>query len=215
MDESIFSSVQTLTVGLFGTNCYILETQAKEVLVVDPGAPSRAILEAVKELEGALRYILCTHGHLDHIEGAALLKEELGGDIVLHEGDLPLWEKAALQASFFGLPPPDPLPPPDHLLSDDATLRLDGGKIEVLHTPGHSPGSVCYVDSGSGRVFNGDTVFAMGVGRVDLWGGDAAALRRSIEERIFALPEHFRLYPGHGPTITVGEARRTGPLSWL
>lgn len=205
--------IETLQVSLFGTNCYVVKLASGEVAVLDPGGEPERIVAAVGELGGRLEYILCTHAHLDHVEAAGAVRAALGGRTVLHEGDLPLWENLDVQASIFGLPPPPPLAAPDIVLTGESgELRMGPVTIGFRHVPGHSPGSVAFLFSEGGAGFNGDTVFSMGVGRVDLWGGDGARLKRSIREGLLTLAEDLMLYPGHGPPITVADAREVLPM---
>ncbi len=207
------AALTRMAVSVFETNCFVLTCAGGEACVIDPGGNAEGIAAQLEEQGGKLAYILCTHGHIDHVEAAGELKAACGGRIVLHRADLPLWRKLDAQARVFGLPPPPPLPAPDVLLDGDGTLPLAGGSIGVLHVPGHSPGSVAYVFPEARIAFNGDTVFAMGVGRTDLWGGDTDALRQSLVEKIFTLGDDVVLHSGHGPAATVAEARPN--LAWL
>ena len=206
-------AIATVSVSLFGTNCYVLTAASGRTAVIDPGGDPAIVLEAIERAGGVLDTLLCTHGHIDHIEAAGAVKARRGGRIVLHRLDLPLWERVDAQAGLFGLPEPTALPPPDLLLEGGETLDLGGVPIEVVHVPGHSPGSVMYVVPAAGAAFNGDTVFAMGVGRTDLWGGDGAQLARSVTQRIFSMADDVVLYPGHGPTLSVQASRRM--RAWL
>ncbi len=202
-----------MSVSAFDTNCYLVTTTDGSLCVVDPGGDPESIVERVAATDGELVYILCTHAHIDHVEAAGALKAARGGRIVLHRDDLPLWHKLDVQSMMFGLPDPAPLPAPDIVLDGDGVLPLGAGEIRVLHVPGHSPGSVAYHFAGARIVFNGDTVFAMGVGRTDLFGGDTATLRRSLADKIFTLPDDVMLYSGHGPAVSVADARPN--LAWL
>ena len=201
-------TVRSLEVGLLNTNCYLVKGRDGAIAVVDPGGDPERIVDAVEALEGSVAFILCTHGHLDHVEAAGEVRERTGGTIVLHRNDLVLWERLDLQAQLFQLPPPPPLPPPDRLVADGERLEAGSLAFDVLHVPGHSPGSVGYLCPEVSMAFTGDVVFSMGVGRTDLWGGDPGSLRASLETRIFSLPDSFLLYPGHGPPVSVREARR-------
>ena len=204
--------LETVEVSLFSTNCYVVKAASGEVAVVDPGGNPERIAALLEAVGGTVRYILCTHGHLDHVEAAGALKDTAGGEIVLHRDDLPLWDRIAQQAQMFLLPEPPALPAPDIILDGETPLTVGPVTVHVRHVPGHSPGSVTYLFPEEGIVFNGDTVFAMGVGRTDLWAGDAEALRNSVEEKLFSLADDVILYPGHGPPVSVKEARRNRPL---
>ena len=216
-DGGTIKTLDTLQVTFFATNCYVITLASGESAVIDPGGENERIVAALEKTGGKLAYILCTHGHLDHIEAAGAVRDQAGGRIVIHEEDLPLWENLEAQARLFGLPPPPALPAPDVVLSGDLAsenVQLPFGPLtfEVRHVPGHSPGSVAYLLPGPGVGFNGDTVFAMGFGRVDLWGGSGPQLKASIVEQLFSLADDMLLHPGHGPAVTVAEARRILPL---
>jgi len=202
------AAVRSLEVGLLNTNCYLAKGREGELAIVDPGGDPERIARAARELGGPVVFILCTHGHLDHVEAAGEVREKVGGQIVLHRNDLVLWERIDLQAQLFQSPPPSPLPAPDRLVADGDRLEAGSLRFDVVHVPGHSQGSVAYSCPEASAAFSGDAVFSMGVGRTDLWGGDAASLRASLEARIFSLPDSFLLYPGHGPPVSVKEARR-------
>jgi hydroxyacylglutathione hydrolase len=206
--DDLIERLETLEVSLFSTNCYVLKVAGGPVVVVDPGGEADRIVEFLGEIGEPPAYILCTHAHLDHVEAAGAVKARSGGAIVLHRDDLPLWEGVGQQARMFMLPAPVRLPPPDILASGGETLSVGPLSIEICHVPGHSPGSVAYLIRDAGIGFNGDTVFAMGVGRTDLWGGSGAQLRASLLEKLFTLPPSFVLYPGHGSSVTVKQARR-------
>jgi glyoxylase-like metal-dependent hydrolase (beta-lactamase superfamily II) len=205
-------AIEALQVSEFGTNCYLLKVDSGGVACVDPGGEAERIARALRALGGTVEYILCTHGHLDHVEAAGRVRDAVGGRIVLHGADRPLWDDLRAQAGLFGLPPPPALPDPDIVLSSEETLALGPVEIAVRHVPGHSPGGVAYVLAPEGLAFNGDTVFSVGVGRTDLWGGDPRALRASVVEKLFSLPDELVLHPGHGPPVRVKEARRNVPL---
>jgi glyoxylase-like metal-dependent hydrolase (beta-lactamase superfamily II) len=182
--------LQTLTVGLIQTNCYIVGCeQTKEGVIIDPGGHPERILRAVREAGLRVRYVLNTHCHFDHMAA-----------------------NAEVVAAWFGVPV-SPSPPPDLELVDGQTLEVGMLRLQVLHTPGHSPGSVTFYLPDQGVAFDGDVLFAMGVGRTDLPGGDWDTLMRSIGEVLFALPDETVLYPGHGPKTTVGQEKRFNP--WL
>lgn len=206
--ETQLAHLKIIEAGPVFTNCYIIVNQEKEAAVIDPADEADRILETVASLDATVSLILCTHGHFDHIGAAGQVHEKTGAQIALHNGDLPLWKQVELQTQMFGLPAPPPLPPPHIIFSDDDAITLGNLSINVRHTPGHSPGSVIYHLEEDNLIINGDTVFAMGVGRTDLWGGDAALLKQSLENQIFSLPDDVVLYPGHGPCTTVSDARR-------
>lgn len=180
-----------------------------ELAIVDPGdEPDR--LAALIDATGATpRYILLTHAHLDHVGAVKALQERYGVPVCMHALELPLLANLPLQCELFGLPPL-PQPHVDRVLQGGESLPLGNSTIQTLCTPGHSPGGVSFrVDD---HVFVGDTIFAGGVGRVDLWGGSWPILKASIETHLFTLEDGVTLYPGHGPTTTVGAEKVGNPF---
>ncbi len=203
--------VESFPVGPFQCNCIILgceETQA--ALVIDPGEESERILKRLSELSLKTVYLFHTHAHLDHISGTDGVQKKAGGLTCLHEDDMDLCEKLQLQASFFGLPSPT-TPRIDQFLHDGDVLSFGQHSVEVLHTPGHTPGSLTFYISGFGLV-TGDTLFAGGIGRTDLWGGSHPTLIHSIQKKLLTFPGETSVYPGHGPKTTVGREREGNPF---
>lgn len=204
-------NVETFTDLSFGTNCYLVwkEGSSKAVLI-DAGPAVRSILDFLERNGLELEAVLLTHGHPDHVVGAAEIAEATGAAVYIHETDaqmIRLMPSAIL--SMLGV---DELRfPEDYTAVDDGdVLRLADMEIRVLHTPGHSPGSVSFhVDN---AVFDGDLIFRNSIGRTDFPGGDFEQLARSAKEKIFVLPAETKIYPGHmGPT-TVGWEKRTNPF---
>ncbi|MEB3197316.1 MAG: MBL fold metallo-hydrolase [Candidatus Sericytochromatia bacterium] len=200
--------VRILTVGPFQENCYLIR-RGDDLAVVDPGEEADRLIAAI-EAEGAKpRYILLTHAHLDHVGAAAELQARFGIPLYVPRDEVRLLEQLPLQCSLFGMPPMV-APRIDHLLDGGQALPLGDTVIEAVLTPGHSPGGVSYrIDD---EMFVGDTIFAGSVGRTDLWGGSWETLKASIETHIFSLPDHTVLYPGHGPSTTVGQERSHNPF---
>jgi glyoxylase-like metal-dependent hydrolase (beta-lactamase superfamily II) len=197
--------------GVFAENCYlIVDEQARECAIVDPGEEAGLILHKVQDAGARPVAIWLTHAHLDHVLGVPRIATETGAPIWLHPADRPLYDAVPEQAGWFGLAPPPALPAPDHELV--AGQRLEVGKLtfEVRHAPGHSPGSVCLV--GPGAVFTGDVLFAGSIGRTDLPGGDSEALIASIERELLPLPDDTIVYSGHGPETTIGRERASNPF---
>lgn len=199
----------TIAVGGLQTNCHILTANgSSECAVIDPGAEPQNVIAAVTAAGLKLRYILCTHGHADHTGGVALLQEELGGRFYLaaedtgYSVDPPDWLVSALG----GFTEP---PEPDAELDDAETIALGGSAIKLIRTPGHTPGSTCFLYEG--MVFTGDTLFRGSIGRYDLPGGDGRQELQSIRERLLTLADDTPVFPGHGPASTIGEERRTNP----
>ncbi|MBN1179751.1 MAG: MBL fold metallo-hydrolase [Anaerolineae bacterium] len=199
--------LHTVQVGMTATNCYIVGcAETRQGAIIDPGAHPERILKAVEQSGLAIQYVLNTHCHFDHMGANADVVAATGALLALHPGETPILE-ARGGADWFGVPV-KASPPPDVLLEAGQVLEVGGLRFEVLHTPGHSPGSVTFYLADAGAAFDGDLVFAMGVGRTDLPGGDWDTLRHSIGEVLFALPDETVLYPGHGPETTVAAEKR-------
>ncbi|RME55632.1 MAG: MBL fold metallo-hydrolase [Deltaproteobacteria bacterium] len=200
---------EIVVVGFFRCNCQILACEATgEAVIIDPGGEGEKILEIVRHYDLRVRALLHTHAHLDHIGATRAVKERVGGEIMLHEGDVWLFNHLPLQAALFGMLEPPP-PAVERFIAEGDRIPFGRHAAEVLHTPGHTPGSVSFHLFAEGPLlFSGDTLFAGGIGRSDLWGGSPAQLRNSLERRILTLPEETRVFPGHGPPTTIGEARK-------
>ncbi len=197
--------------GVFAENCYVIvDEQAKQCAVVDPGEEAGLILHKIKETGAVPAGIWLTHAHLDHVVGVARIAEETGAPIWLHPGDRPLYDAVPQQAGAFGLAPPPPLPAPNRALVHGEQLALGALRFAVRHAPGHSPGSVCLI--GHGVAFVGDVLFAGSIGRTDLPGGDFETLIASIERELLSLPDDTIVYSGHGPETTIGRERRANPF---
>ncbi|HSJ58749.1 MAG TPA: MBL fold metallo-hydrolase [Anaerolineae bacterium] len=202
--------VETLPVGLIQTNAYVVgDEETHEGVVIDPGGNPERILAVAKRHGLAIRYVLNTHAHFDHTDANGALVEATGAALAIHPLDRPLLE-AAGGAAFFGLRAA-PGPAPDVALADGDVLEVGTLRFQVLHTPGHTPGHVCFYEAGAGAVFDGDVLFYRNVGRADLEGGNWQQLLRSIQEVLFALPDETVVYSGHGPVTTIGEEKRFNP----
>lgn len=198
------------TYGPFAENTYVVVgPSGREAMVVDPGIGSEPVLDEVRARGLTVTLLLNTHGHLDHVAANAHFKRATGAPLAIHPGDLPLLRNVRLQASLYGLAAEDS-PEPDVLLAEGTPLRFDGEDLQVLHTPGHTPGGVC-VRRGA-QLLVGDTLFRGSVGRTDLPGGDWDDLVRSIRTKLFALPDDVSCYPGHEDETTIGRERRTNPF---
>jgi hydroxyacylglutathione hydrolase len=206
--------LESFPVGAFQCNCSILACpDTKEAIVVDPGGDHEDILEVVRHYDLTVRWIVHTHAHLDHIYETRDVKEKAGGTIALHQADLFLYDAAAQQAAMFGWQPRTVLPV-EHWLADGESLGFGKQTAEVMHTPGHTPGSVCFrVESSEGPLLiAGDTLFQRSIGRTDLPGGDYATIERSIQSKIYALDPDTAVICGHGPRTTVGDEARHNPF---
>ena len=200
--------VLSFTVGPLDNNTYLVsDERSGDAVVVDPGYDSRFILDEAGGLH--IVAVLNTHTHFDHVAENAYFAERTRAPLMFHTDDLPLYQALAAQAEWFMMPAPKSCDP-GRLLRDGDTIEVGNGTLQVVHTPGHSPGGVCFV--GEAFVIAGDTLFAGSVGRTDLPGGDMAVLIRSIRTRLLTLPDGMLVYPGHGPATTIGEERRGNPF---
>lgn len=204
-------SILGLTLGPLETNSYLVFCpETREALAVDPGFDAEAIVE--RALDEGLRIVevVNTHGHIDHVCGNGLVREATGAKVVMHGEDLEIlrYPDAGFLASL-GLAGHTPTEP-DSFIEEGDKIEFGRQSLRVIHTPGHTPGGICLV--GDEVVFTGDTLFAGSVGRTDLFGGDQEVLLNSIRERVLTLPDGTTVEPGHGPSTTVGEERRTNPF---
>lgn len=196
--------------GPLETNTYLVgDRAAGEVLVIDPGGDPGEILAFLARERLRCRFVVNTHGHFDHISGNRELSSTTGAPVLAHEDDAPMFGKAAAQARFFMLHA-DNSPQPERFLRDREEVRVGAVSLRVVHTPGHSPGSITLV--APGVAFCGDLVFHGSVGRTDLPGGSERVLLDSIRRQIMILPDDTVLYPGHGPETTVGLEKRQNPF---
>ena len=204
--------LETFPVGLLQCNCSLLgDEEAGEAIVIDPGDEVSRIYRRLSDLGLKLKQILVTHAHIDHVGGALKLKQLTGAPILLNENDLPLLRMMEAQAAWVGVPTPE-VTAPDASLTDGMQVGLERYPARVLHTPGHTQGSVCLHFEPLKMVFAGDTLFAGSIGRTDLPGGNPRQIIDSIEERLMALPDETEVLPGHGPATTIGSERNSNPF---
>ncbi len=204
--------IATLPVGMIQTNCYLVgceETQ--EGVVIDPGGHPQRILAEVERHGLTIKVVLNTHAHFDHTDANRAIVEATGAPLALHPLERPLLQ-ASGGAALFGLQA-DPSPPPDLELHDGDELEVGKLRFQVLHTPGHTPGHVCFYEPAEGVLFDGDVLFYRGIGRTDLQGGSWQQLMSSIQRVLFALPDETVVYSGHGPATTIGDEKQHNP--WL
>jgi hydroxyacylglutathione hydrolase len=203
---------ETFPVGPLQCNCTILGDPATgEAMVVDPGDNIPQILALLARHKLTLKQIIVTHAHIDHIGGASLLKRATGAPVFLNEKDLPQLKIMNEQAAWLGVPTPEVLPP-DGLLEDGATTGIAGHTARILHTPGHTEGSICLHFAPENLLLAGDTLFAGSIGRTDLPGGNGKKILHSLHDRLLTLPDETQVIPGHGPATTIGEERETNPF---
>jgi glyoxylase-like metal-dependent hydrolase (beta-lactamase superfamily II) len=201
---------RSLHLGPLDNNTYLLTCPVtRETAVIDVGFEPEAVIERIRRDGLRVRWLLGTHAHYDHVAGMLEVQRECGGEYALHPLDRPLLEALPLQASMYGFPRVEP-PEVAHDLADGERIPIGEQELEVLFTPGHAPGHCAFLHGGT--LWTGDVLFAGSVGRTDLPGGDFEALHRSIKERLFALGDEVRFYPGHGPAGTIGEERRSNPF---
>jgi len=219
MSETLIHEV--LPVGLLQCNCSILGDPAtRDAVVIDPGDEVDRILKIVARHKLKVRAIVSTHTHIDHVGGLATLHRATGAPVLIHDADLGLYRNLDVQAQWLGVPTPDTLPIRDFVKEGDV-LAWEGFLLRVLHTPGHTPGSISLVvessqDKARGaperRLIAGDTLFQGSIGRTDLPGGSYPQIIRSIHEKLLTLPDDIVVYPGHGDTTTIGSEREHNPF---
>lgn len=206
--------LETIAVGSFQCNCSILgDEETGTAIVIDPGDEAERIAKALQKQGLTVTRIVHTHAHLDHIGGSAEFQQLCGGTAHLHEGDQWLYEHLDMQASMFGMKLSDRVALDDALEEGDR-FDLGDSKLEVIHTPGHTPGSCCFLIERDGRqlLFAGDTLFQGSIGRTDLWGGDSGLILTSLRGKLMALDDDTDVITGHGPATTIGVERRTNPF---
>jgi hydroxyacylglutathione hydrolase len=211
--------IEHVVVGPIQCNCYILsEPVSKKAYIIDPGAESADLLKFLQNRNFDLQAILITHAHIDHVGGIQMLYDEFSVPVYYHNADEMLYTNLKMQAAAFGFSPVDlqarqPVAG-DGTLHDNAVFGTEDFRIAVLHTPGHTPGSVCFHAGGpkGETVFTGDTLFQGSIGRTDLWGGSFELIIQSIRSRLMVLDDHAHVFPGHGPATTIGEERKTNPF---
>lgn len=204
---------EILPVGMLACNCSVLgDETSREAVVIDPGGETDRIETILQRHDLSVKAILVTHAHIDHVGGIQKLHSATGAPVYMHQADLPLYQMLAMQAAWLGVETPAMIDVHQFLKKGDV-VRAGNLALDVLWTPGHSPGSVSlYLPGDEKRVFSGDTLFKESIGRTDLWGGDAGQLLRSIKHELLALPEDTLVFPGHGPSTRIGEERERNPF---
>lgn len=195
--------------GRFEQNCYLVAGEGSaDAAMIDPGEDAELCLRRARDEGLHVVAIWLTHAHLDHLLGVGAVKSATGAPIHLHPADRPFYDRLGQQAEFFGVRS-TPLPPPDRALAHGQDLIAGSARLTVIHTPGHSPGSVCF--RGPGVLFAGDVLLRGTLGRSDLPGGSRERAVRSVREELLTLPDDTIVYCGHGPITTIGAERRGNP----
>lgn len=206
--------IDTFAVGPLGCNCSIVVDPAtKYALVIDPGGDFDVIRQRLERTGATVASILHTHTHIDHVGATGPLQAWSGASARIHEADRFLYDMLPVQAALLGMPVPDRCDMVGDLV-DDTLVKAGAIELQVLHTPGHTPGSVSFfVKTPDGPIaFAGDTLFRRSIGRTDLWGGDSQAILRSIRRKLLSLEDTTRVITGHGPPTTIGEERGKNPF---
>jgi glyoxylase-like metal-dependent hydrolase (beta-lactamase superfamily II) len=198
--------VEPLIVGPLFSNCYIVwDDRVKQGAIIDPGDDADVILSKVRGIGVEIRQILATHGHFDHVGAAAPLKRALGAEFLVHREDYFFIEEGKKSAARWGVNIEQP-PKPDRFIEDGNKIKIGGFEFKVLHTPGHSPGGVCFLHDK--MVFAGDTLFQGSIGRTDFRKGSLDEIKLSIKTRLYTLPDETIVYTGHGPITSIGAEKK-------
>ena len=208
-------TVQSFTFNAFMTNCYVCHNGGEAVLI-DPSCATdserQQVVDYIESHDLAIRHLLLTHAHIDHIFGCAFFSERYGQRFQMHAAERPFIKQAEQQAQAFGVQI-DPPPVPDTFLDEGDTVSFGGVTFDLLHTPGHSPGSICFVDAAGDQAITGDVLFQGSIGRVQgLPKTSRFHLMQSIAEKLLPLGDETTIYPGHGPSTTIGHERRSNPF---
>ena len=203
------AKVHTLVVGRLETNCYILRSDST-ALIIDPGDEPERILRFLDDIAVKPSKIIATHTHFDHVLGVNAIRAELNIPFLIHRDDLAMLESMQSRVrEFMGFSVPPP-PKVDQFLADGESITIGQDRVTVIHTPGHSPGSISL--AGRDYVLTGDALFNQSIGRTDLPGGDLDTLVRSITHRLFSLDDDTIVYPGHGPETSIGDEKLANPF---
>ena len=221
---------EILPVGMLQCNCHIVgDPETHEAIVIDPGDDAGRILAVIEKHHLKVAAIVVTHTHIDHVIGLHRVHEATGAPVYIHGDDLDLYRHLDQQAQWLGWKAPQQVKI-DQLVREGDAIRWGNLEALVVHTPGHTPGSICIympatvrsataetpamnvTDSGKGRLFAGDTLFAGSIGRTDLWGGSMPEILRSLKLKLLALPDETMVYPGHGEATTIGQERDSNPF---
>ena len=205
-------TIQSFAVMPFDENCYVVSDETGEGVVIDPGGMAKQILSYIREAKLSIKAVLDTHGHCDHIGANDEIRDETGAPLYIHNEDAAMISDMKLNLSaFMGFRVISR--PAEHLLSEGDKISFGQTELEVIHTPGHTKGGVCFV--GEGVAFTGDTLFAGSIGRSDFPGGSEVELIGNIKKKLLVLPDETKVYSGHGPSSEIGWERQCNPfLQW-
>ncbi|MFH1992448.1 MAG: MBL fold metallo-hydrolase [Pseudomonadota bacterium] len=202
--------IKELVVGPLMANCFIFGCEkTKEAVVIDPGGDADRILLSLADAKLQVKYIINTHGHFDHVGGNGKMKKATGADILIHPLDAPMLGSLSSNAAIFGISVENS-PPCDRTIQEGETVSFGEITLEVIHTPGHTPGGISLFTNGI--LFVGDTLFAGSIGRTDFPGGDFNTLISSIQNKLFKMKNDVRVFSGHGPETTIGTEKRYNPF---
>ncbi|WLV23558.1 MBL fold metallo-hydrolase [Aciduricibacillus chroicocephali] len=206
-------NIQGMSLGPLGANCYIV-FKGKDAIIIDPGSDAQAIEHAIDQLDLTPQAILLTHAHFDHIGALDEIRKRYQTEVYIHEDEKDWLQDSGLNRSKLFSGEDIVTSPAEHYLYE-GKMEIGPFSIEVLHTPGHSPGSVSFVFHEDEKVISGDALFFQGIGRTDLPGGDRDILENSIKSRLYQLPDTYTVYPGHGPNTTIGSEKQNNPFVYV
>ena len=199
-------------VGPLQCNCSVIgDEKTHEAMVIDPGDQIEGILDILRQEKLTLKQIVITHAHIDHVGGAMKLKAATGAPILMNQNDYALLKMLDMQAAWIGMRPPGDVQV-DETINQGRVLKIGDISSSVIHTPGHTEGSICVYFPEEKKLIAGDTLFAGSIGRTDLPGGSMDKIMRSLHTQVLALPDETEVVPGHGPVTTIGEERETNPF---
>jgi len=203
---------EILPVGPLQCNCSVIgDESTREAMVIDPGDDIEDVLALIRKHNLQVKQIVITHAHIDHVGGAMKLRAATGAPILLNQSDYALLKMIDMQAVWVGMAPPGKVEI-DHSVGQADRVRAGSLDADVIHTPGHTEGSICLYFPAEKKLIAGDTLFAGSIGRTDLPGGSFQKIINSLHEKVLALPDDTIVVPGHGPLTTIGEERESNPF---